>query len=155
MALDDKALDTFEIIKRTFDQVESDLERARERGEIDEREYTLSLAMLLKEHVQKLCDEVPGFQEKFNRLLAKSAEFLEEGIVLFRSQLLEAIGSGKPAPDMAATIVAQFIDLADEDDPTLDQRAMSVLTELSKDPAPVGPYAQSVKDAIIKRLLRE
>jgi hypothetical protein len=32
---------------------------------------------------------------------------------------------------------------------------MRVLIGLSKDPAPVGPYARSVKDAIIKSLLRE
>jgi hypothetical protein len=146
--------DTFEIITRTFDQVESDLRRARERGEIDEREYTLSLAMLLKERVQRLCDEVPGFQEKFNRLFAKSpTEFLEEGCALFRSRLLEAISRGTPVRDMAAEIVAQFIDLADKDDLDLDQWAMGVLTELSKDPAPVGPYAQSVKDAIKREFL--
>ena len=70
MALDNGALDTFEIITRTFDQVESDLGRARERGEMDEKEYALSLATLIKERMERLCDEVPGFREEFDRMLA-------------------------------------------------------------------------------------
>jgi hypothetical protein len=79
---------------------------------------------------------------------------LEEGCVLFRSMLLDAMGRGAPVSDMAATIIEQFIDLVDPEDPEPGW-AMRVLIGLSKDPAPVGPYARSVKDAIIKRLLRE
>ena len=69
MALDNKALDTFEIITQTFDQVESDLERANARGEMDEREYAMSLVGLLYQRIQSLCDEVPGFREELDRFL--------------------------------------------------------------------------------------
>jgi hypothetical protein len=69
MELDDKARDTFEIITRTFDQVESDLEGAHTRSEMDEQEYAMSRAAALKERVDTLSDEVPGFREELNRLL--------------------------------------------------------------------------------------
>jgi hypothetical protein len=55
--------------------------------------------------------------------------------------------------DIAAEVVAQFMAPTDKDHPYLDQWAVGLLTKLSKDPAPVGPYAQAVKDAIIKRYI--
>jgi hypothetical protein len=69
MDLDDKARGTFKIINRTFDQVESNLKSARERGEMDENEYTMTRAAALKERVETLCYEVPGFREELDRLL--------------------------------------------------------------------------------------
>ena len=69
MELDNKAREALEIITRTFDQVESDLEEAHKLGEIDEKEYAMSRAAALKERVEMLCYEVPGFREKLDRLL--------------------------------------------------------------------------------------
>jgi hypothetical protein len=69
MDLDDKARGTFEIINRTFDRVESDLEDARKLGEMEEKEYAMSCAVALKERVEMLCYEVPGFREELDRLL--------------------------------------------------------------------------------------
>ncbi|HTJ09364.1 MAG TPA: hypothetical protein VL393_06715 [Candidatus Binataceae bacterium] len=69
MKLDNRAREAFEIITRTFDQVESDLEDARKLGEMDEREYSMSRAVALKERIERLCDEVPGFREELDRLL--------------------------------------------------------------------------------------
>ena len=69
MDLDDKARSTFKIINWTFDRVESNLESARERGEMDENEYAMTRAAALKERVETLCYEVPGFREELDRLL--------------------------------------------------------------------------------------
>jgi len=69
MDLDDKARITFKIINRTFDRVESNLESARARGEMDESEYAMTRAAALKERVEMLCYEVPGFREELDRLL--------------------------------------------------------------------------------------
>jgi hypothetical protein len=69
MKLDNRAREAFEIITRTFDQVESDLEDARKLGEMDEREYSMSRAVALKERIERLRDEVPGFREELDRLL--------------------------------------------------------------------------------------
>jgi hypothetical protein len=48
------------------------------------REYALSLAALLNEHVQRLCDEVPGFQETFSiaGVLKSPAEFWKKGATI-------------------------------------------------------------------------
>jgi hypothetical protein len=69
MKLDNRAREAFEIITRAFDQVESDLEDARKLGEMDEREYSMSRAVALKERIERLCDEFPGFREELDRLL--------------------------------------------------------------------------------------
>jgi hypothetical protein len=62
-------MDKFEIITQAFDQVESDLKDSLERGEIDEKQHAVSLAALLKQRIEKLCEAVPGFREEFDRLL--------------------------------------------------------------------------------------
>ena len=61
---DDKARQTFEIVTRTFDQLQSDLELARERGERYEREFTMQLATLLNERLITLCEKIRGFLEE-------------------------------------------------------------------------------------------
>ena len=66
MGTDDKLA----IITRAFDQLESDLKSAYERGEMDERHYDVSRVMLEAQRFEKLCDEVPGFREEFNRTLS-------------------------------------------------------------------------------------
>jgi hypothetical protein len=84
--------------------------------------------------------------------MKKDVKHLEEGCVLFRSMLLEAIDRGTPVSDTAAKIVEQFIDLVDVDD-SEPGWAIRVLVELSKDPEPIGTYARSVEDAIEKEFL--
>jgi hypothetical protein len=69
MDLNDKARGTFQMINRTFNQVESNLEDARERGEMDEKEYAMTRAVALNERIETLCGEVPGFREELDRLL--------------------------------------------------------------------------------------
>lgn len=77
-------------------------------------------------------------------------EHLESGVVLFRHMLNTAIGRGESVEERSADIMKQFIALdADKEPPEFDLWAIRVLTELSKDPEPVGTYARLVKEKII------
>jgi len=96
----------------------------------------------------------PYAPERGNALEKRCSSLWKRGACYFVRCCSTRWAEEAPVSDMAATIIEQFIDLVDPEDPEPGW-AMRVLIELSKDPAPVGPYAQSVKDAIIKRLLRE
>jgi hypothetical protein len=135
----------------------------RAGGKIEQRDLTCLLMAALALDILKTARERRALEKK-GRVLASEAigrrgttmkkdlEHLEDGVVLFRSMLLDAIDRGTPVRETAAAVAEQFIDLVDFD-PEIDQWAMRVLIELSKDPEPVGAYARSVKDPIRKDIL--
>jgi hypothetical protein len=78
-------------------------------------------------------------------------ELIEKGCVLFRSQLKDALDQGIPAQEVAATIIDQFVDLANFD-PGIDDWTMKVLTELAKDPEPLRSFVWAVCTAVREQL---
>jgi hypothetical protein len=78
-------------------------------------------------------------------------ELIGEGRVLFRSQLKDALNRNTPAQEVAASIVEQFVDLADLD-PGIDHWTMKVLTELTKDPEPFRSFVWAVCAALREQL---